>query len=85
MRRFPIHCAVLGGSLKLFLWLVDVHSCPIKMIRTGNENNQQVTEELIKPSKKRSVLDIAMTDVDALNREPYQYLLYYHQTMRFNN
>ena len=55
------------------------------MIRTGNENNQQVTEELIKPSKKRSVLDIAMTDVDALNREPYQYLLYYHQTMRFNN
>jgi len=59
---FPIHCAVLGGSLKLFLWLVDVHFCPIKMTRTGNRNNQQVTEELIKTSKKRSVLDIAMTE-----------------------
>ena len=31
------------------------------MTRTGNRNNQQVTEELIKTSKKRSVLDIAMT------------------------
>ena len=55
------------------------------MTRTGNRNNQQVTEELIKTSKKRSVFDIAMTDIDALNREPYQHLLYYHQTMRFNN
>ena len=49
------------------------------MTRTGNRNNQQVTEELIKTSKKRSVFDIAMTDIDALN------LLYCHQTMRFNN
>ena len=62
MRRFPIHCAVLGGSLKLFLWLVDVHFCPIRMTRTGNGNNQQVTKELIKTSKKRSVPDIAMTE-----------------------
>ena len=85
MRRFPIHCAVLGGGLKLFLWLVYVNFCPMKMTRTGNRNNQQVTEELIKTSKKRSVFDIAMTDIDALNREPYQHLLYCHQTMRFNN
>ena len=55
------------------------------MTRTGNRNNQQVTEELIKPSKKRFVLDIAITDVDALNRQPYHQLLYCHQTMRFNN
>ena len=32
------------------------------MTRTGNGNNQQVTKELIKTSKKRSVPDIAMTE-----------------------
>ena len=57
----PIHCAVEGGSIILLKWLVDVHYCPIKRIRTGNRNNKsQHSDELIATSKGRTVLEIAM-------------------------
>ena len=57
----PIHCAVEGGSIILLKWLVDVHYCPIKRIRTGNRNKTQHAEELIATSKGRTVLEIAMS------------------------
>lgn len=56
----PIHCAAEGGSLQLLQWLVDVHHCPIKRIRTSNKNKSQTTNELITTSKGRNVLEIAM-------------------------
>ncbi len=65
----PIHCAAEGGSLRLLQWLVDVHFCPIKRIRTGNRNKQNLEDELITTSKGRSILEIAMAGkhVDILN------------------
>lgn len=59
--RFPIHGAVSGGNLKLLSWLVDVHHCPLKMTNTGNRHNQATTE-LIKTSKGRTVIDIAIEE-----------------------
>lgn len=56
----PIHCAAEGGSLILLKWLVDVHFCPIKRIRTGNKNRSQSSDEMIATSKGRTLLDIAM-------------------------
>ena len=58
----PIHCAAEGGSLQLLQWLVDVHYCPIKRIRThtGKRFKNQSNNELIVTSKGRSILEIAM-------------------------
>ena len=65
----PIHCATEGGSLKLLQWLVDVHYCPIKRVRTSNRYKNQTNDELITTSKGRSLLEIAMScqNVDILN------------------
>jgi len=56
----PIHCAAQGGSLLLFKWLIDIHYCPIKMIRTGNKSKAKVDDQ-IRTSKGRTVLEIAMS------------------------
>mmetsp|Transcript_10832 Transcript_10832/g.20260 ORF Transcript_10832/g.20260 Transcript_10832/m.20260 type:complete len:698 (-) Transcript_10832:1128-3221(-) len=56
----PIHCAAEGGSLDLLVWLVEVHYCPLKRIRTGNRHKTQQTDEMITTSKGRTVLDLAM-------------------------
>lgn len=59
----PIHCAVQGGNLDILQWLVEVHFCPLKRIRTGNNKNKsEQADELITTSKDRSVLEIAMAD-----------------------
>ena len=58
----PIHCAAEGGSLEILQWLVEVHFCPLKRIRTSNRNKSQHTDELITTSKGRSVLEIAMAN-----------------------
>lgn len=69
----PIHCAVEGGSLELLQWLVDVHFCPIKRIRTKNgRTNAQNTDVLITTSKGRSVVDIAVKEC---NVEILRYLV----------
>lgn len=56
----PIHCAAMGGSLDLFIWLAETHFCPIKRIRTGNKNKSYRADELITTSKGRSVINIAL-------------------------
>lgn len=56
----PIHCAAEGGSLDLLEWLVEVHYCPLKRIRTGNRQKIEHSDEMITTSKGRTVLDIAM-------------------------
>jgi len=58
----PVHCAAEGGSLDLLEWLVEVHYCPLKRIRTGNRNKTQHADELITTSKGRSVVEIAMAN-----------------------
>jgi len=56
---YPVHCAVLGGSLRTLKWLVDEHCCPIKSVRvSGNTKNPKYTA--IVTSKGRSLLGIAM-------------------------
>merc|ERR1712032_948781 len=55
-----IHCAAQGGNLKILKWLVDVHYCPIRMIRTGNKNKTNIDDQ-ITTSKGRTVLEIAMS------------------------
>lgn len=67
--KLPVHCAAEGGSLKLLRWLVDVHHCPIKRIRTGNRYKSQTDDEIITTSKGRSIVEIAMSSksVDILN------------------
>jgi len=59
---FPIHCAAEGGDLMLLAWLVDVHFCPIKRIRTGNKINSQGSDELITTSRGRTIVEIAMAN-----------------------
>ena len=61
LSRLPIHCAVAGGNLKLLVWLVDVHHCPLKMTNTNNRHKQGTTK-LIKTSNGRTVVDIAIED-----------------------
>lgn len=54
---FPVHCAAMGGSLDLLIWLVDVHLCPYSVqrhVRTGRPLSVQTSAE-------RTLIDIAMT------------------------
>lgn len=54
---FPIHCAVMGGSLELVRWLVDVQHCPISVRidpKAGGVRSVQT-------SAGRTLLDLAMT------------------------
>lgn len=55
---YPVHCAVLGGSLDLLRWLVDDHCCPIKSLRVSGSGQGSFTP--IVTSKGRSLLGIAM-------------------------
>jgi Zinc finger, C3HC4 type (RING finger) len=42
---FPIHCAVMGGSLELVKWLVDVQLVPIVGTRTTTTNSTMTTSQ----------------------------------------
>jgi hypothetical protein len=56
---FPIHCAVMGGSVDLVRWLVETHLVPISVpsdLKTGSMVSVQT-------SASRTLLDIAMTGV----------------------
>jgi len=59
---YPVHCAVLGGSLSLLKWLVDTHSCPLRSIRISCAAVLQSCESFtpILTSRGRSLLGIAM-------------------------
>jgi len=57
---YPIHCAVEGGDLDLFRWLVDEHFCPIRVIHTGSKKKKLGHDVPIITSKGRSVLSIAV-------------------------
>jgi len=54
---FPVHCAVMGGSLELLKWLVDVQQCPISA-RTDPKTGRALS---VQTSNSRTLLDLAMT------------------------
>jgi hypothetical protein len=59
---YPVHCAVLGGSLKLLKWLIEEHCCPLRSIRisSGRQRDAAGTYTPILTSKGRSLLGIAL-------------------------
>lgn len=56
---FPVHAAVMGGSLEVLRWLVDTHGCPLVGGRSNAE--QQAGVHSVLTSKGRSVMDLALT------------------------
>lgn len=61
---YPVHCAVLGGNLKLLKWLVDEHCCPLRSIRvsSGKQKDTSGSYTPILTSKGRSLLTIALVN-----------------------
>lgn len=57
---YPVHCAVLGGSLSLLKWLVDENSCPIKSLRVSGSRESGGSYTPVVTSKGRSLLGIAL-------------------------
>ena len=67
---FPIHCAVMGGSLEIVQWLVDTQLCPIS-VKTDS-NGRKVS---VQTSASRTLLDLAMTGVMRSKVDILVYLL----------
>jgi hypothetical protein len=64
---FPVHCAVLGGSMELLQWLVEGNLCPISVKnhpKTGRMLSVQTTVG-------RTLLDLAMTGRPKINTLMY--------------
>ena len=57
---YPVHCAVLGGSLSLLQWLCDEHRCPLRSLRVGGRRSTRGSYTPILTSRGRSLLGIAM-------------------------
>ena len=53
--RLPVHVAVMGGSIELVRWLVDMHLCPISGVRGAKGQILSV-----QTSSHRTLLDVAM-------------------------
>lgn len=70
---YPVHCAVLGGNLKLLRFLVDENCCPIKSVRvhSGPKDTRKKLTPIV-TSKGRSLLGIAMNND---NTEMIRYLV----------
>ena len=54
---FPIHCAVMGGSLELVKWLVESHLCPLS-VQSDHRTGRSIS---VQTSASRTLLDLAMT------------------------
>jgi hypothetical protein len=54
---FPIHCAVIGGSLQLVEWMVDGQLCPISATSDPKTNHPLS----VQTSANRTLVDLAMT------------------------
>jgi Zinc finger, C3HC4 type (RING finger) len=66
--RFPVHCAVMGGSLELVRWLVDTQLCPLFAAHHTAKGHAQS----IPTSSGRTVLDLVMS-----GRRPKPDILHY--------
>lgn len=56
-RRYPIHLAILGGSLKLLRWLTEERYCPLREIK--KRSSKKVGSPIV-TSRGRSTLSIAL-------------------------
>ena len=54
---FPVHCAVIGGSLQLVEWMVDGQLCPISA--TADPKTRRPLS--VQTSANRTLMDLAMT------------------------
>lgn len=54
---FPVHVAVIGGSMELVEWMVDTHLCPITA-KADPKTNQPLS---VQTSAGRTLLDLAMS------------------------
>lgn len=63
---YPVHCAILGGNLSSFKWLIESLKCPINSKRRRSPNLMMITKkgiyggEQVLTSLGKSVLDLAM-------------------------
>lgn len=63
---YPVHCAVLGGNLNVFKWLVESLYCPIDTIKRNPskllqpKNMNIVLEKHVLTSQGKTVLELAM-------------------------
>jgi hypothetical protein len=57
----PFHCAVQGGNIDIVRWLMEDHFCPIKVVKTVKQKKAGQSDMLIRTSKDRSVLSIALS------------------------
>eukprot|EP00980_Cylindrotheca_fusiformis_P017140 scaffold5276_cov134-Cylindrotheca_fusiformis.AAC.7 len=69
---YPIHCAVQGGNIDIVRWLIEDHFCPIKVVKTSKQKKGRRSETMIRTSKDRSVLSIALS---GLHVEILRYLV----------
>ena len=70
---YPVHCAALGGSLRLLKWLVDENCCPIKSLRVSGGASAGTYTPIV-TSKGRSLLGISMEN---RNVDLIRYLVVY--------
>eukprot|EP00934_Nitzschia_sp_Nitz4_P009301 Nitzschia sp. Nitz4//scaffold8_size234185//122120//123455//NITZ4_001267-RA/size234185-augustus-gene-0.268-mRNA-1//-1//CDS//3329559836//9291//frame0 len=54
---FPIHCAVMGGNLRLVKWLVEQNRCPVTL-RRDHKTGMILS---VQTSSGRTLMDLAMT------------------------
>lgn len=58
---YPVHCAVMGGSIELLRWLVEDNCCPIKSVRvSGRSQNTAGKFTPVVTSRGKSLLGIAL-------------------------
>jgi hypothetical protein len=53
---FPVHCAILGGSLATLQWLVEMQGCPLS-VKKDPKTNRALS---LQTSASRTLLDLAM-------------------------
>ena len=63
---YPVHCAVLGGHLAMFKWLVNSLCCPIqsRCRMPLHQIGSIIGNEQIVTSRGKSVLDLAMESAE---------------------
>jgi hypothetical protein len=62
---YPVHCAVLGGNLRVLKWLVEENCCPIKSVRVSGKTRDIVGKyTAVVTSKGRSLLGIALENTN---------------------
>jgi hypothetical protein len=71
--RFPVHCAVLGGSLSLLKWLVETHACPVAVKRDSRTGRMLS----VRTSADRTLVELAMTGKPKV--EILRYLILAHK------